>query len=116
MLVVAARQSAAYRLLHGRRQAHLHPAPCRVSVATMCGVAQVSLSVRLAVGMTMAQVATGADVALAQWLAEPATAQAFARMYAPDAVISWLHRPEIWYQLVRGEMLEALGGSCAGEG
>jgi hypothetical protein len=61
---------------------------------------QVSLSVRLAVGMTAAQVASGADVALAQWLAEPATAQAVARMYAPDAVIRWLHTPEIWFQKV----------------
>jgi len=62
---------------------------------------QVSLSVRLAVGMTEAQVADGTDVMLARWLSEPSTAQAVARMYAPDAVIQWLHTPEIWYQRVR---------------
>lgn len=61
---------------------------------------QVSLSVRLAVGMTAAQVAAGTDVALAEWLAQPSTTQAVARMYAPDAVIRWLHTPEIWYQKV----------------
>lgn len=62
---------------------------------------QVSLSVRLAVGMTAAQVADGTDIMLARWLSEPSTAQAVARMYAPDAVIQWLHTPEIWYQRVR---------------
>jgi hypothetical protein len=64
-------------------------------------VLQVSLSVRLAVGMTAAQVAAGTDVTLARWLAEPETAQAVARMYAPDAVIRWLYTPQIWYDKVR---------------
>lgn len=62
---------------------------------------QVSVLVRLAVGMTAAQVSAGADVALAEWLARPETALTMAQMYAPDAVISWLHRPEVWYQKVR---------------
>lgn len=64
----------------------------------VCVAVQVSLSVRLAVGMTASQVAAGTDVTLARWLAEPSTAQTVARMYAPDAVIRWLHTPEIWYQ------------------
>jgi hypothetical protein len=72
----------------------------RVSCCVLSLCVQVSLSVRLAVGMTAAQVAAGTDVALAEWLAQPSTAQAVARMYAPDAVIRWLHTPEIWYQKV----------------
>lgn len=71
---------------------------CMHACCDVCVAVQVSLLVRLAVGMTASQVAAGTDVTLARWLAEPATAQAMARMYAPDAVIRWLHTPEIWYQ------------------
>lgn len=56
---------------------------------------QISLSVRLAIGMTEAQVADGTDATLRSWLERPETAQAVARMYAPDAVVSWLHKPQV---------------------
>jgi hypothetical protein len=100
--------------LHGHAaeaapQCAFRPAACHSAVglcspaapATVrrpCHTSQVSLSVRLAVGITASQVAAGVDGALAKWLNEPATAQAMANLYTPDAVIKWLHAPEVWAQ------------------
>lgn len=57
---------------------------------------------RLAIGMTAAQVSAGTDETLRNWLAEPSTAQMVARVYAPDAVIRWLHAPQIYPGKVSG--------------
>ena len=56
---------------------------------------QVSLSVRLAIGLTAAQVDSGMDKMLMDFLEARGTTDAVARMYAPSAVFDWLRRPEL---------------------
>lgn len=85
--------------------------PPAVLLPTRVVLLQLTLQLRLAIGMTPAQVAQGVDYDIARWLAQPDTAQAMARVYAPDAVVRWLHEPEIWYQQLQviGRALWACG-------
>jgi len=68
---------------------------------------QVSLSVRLAVGVTSAQAAAGTDEALADWLSQPRNirnaiaASGMGDPFGPNALVKWLQLPEIWVQRVR---------------
>eukprot|EP00775_Hariotina_reticulata_P001955 gene1955-2283_t len=64
----------------------------------------ISLSVRLAVGVTGAQAAAGTDEALADWLSQPRNirnaiaASGMPDPFGPDALVKWLQLPEIWVQ------------------
>ena len=63
---------------------------------------QVSLAIRLAVGITEVQAATNTDQLLATWLASPTNIRnAIVRSgvqdpIGPGAIIKWLMTPEIW--------------------
>eukprot|EP00879_Flechtneria_rotunda_P003229 GHRR01003452.1.p1 GENE.GHRR01003452.1~~GHRR01003452.1.p1 ORF type:complete len:576 (+),score=288.95 GHRR01003452.1:4044-5771(+) len=65
---------------------------------------QVTLSIRLAVGISDAQAAAGADKQVADWLRNPTNiARAielagFGQPIGPDALVQWLQTPEIWVQ------------------
>jgi hypothetical protein len=77
---------------------------------------QVSLGIRLAVGITSKQQAAGTDAVLAAWLANPANVYAGIRAsglpdpVGPHALIKWLMQPEIWDAPVRACFL--LCSSC----
>jgi hypothetical protein len=74
-------------------------------VLTAC--LQVSLGIRLAVGITSKQQAAGTDALLAGWLAIPANVYAGIRAsglpdpVGPHALIKWMMQPEIWDAPVR---------------
>ena len=63
---------------------------------------QVSLAIRLAVGITEAQAAAGTDKLLASWLAQPKNIRSAIAVsgvpdpIGPNALIRWLLAPEIW--------------------
>jgi len=63
---------------------------------------QVSLAIRLAVGVTEAQAAADVDHLLAAWLAQPRNIRSAIAIsgvpdpIGPDAIIKWLLTPEIW--------------------
>jgi hypothetical protein len=63
---------------------------------------QVSLAIRLAVGITEAQAAAGTDKLLASWLAQPRNIRSAIAVsgvpdpIGPNALIRWLLAPEIW--------------------
>lgn len=68
---------------------------------------QVSVAIRLAVGVTEGQAAAGTDHAVASWLSYPANIRNAIALsgvpdpIGPDALIKWMLRPEIWVSTVR---------------
>lgn len=63
---------------------------------------QVSLAIRLAIGVTEAQAGAGTDTMLANWLAVPRNIRSAIAVsgvpdpIGPNALIKWLLPPEIW--------------------
>lgn len=71
------------------------------SHATSCHL-QVSVNMRLAVGVTQQQADSNTDTLVAIWLAQPRNFAGTVNMsglpdpVGPDALIKWIVEPEIW--------------------
>jgi hypothetical protein len=95
------------------------PEVCCVSSSSVCAVLccallcsalllQVSLTIRLAIGITDAQAGAGTDKVLAAWLAQPSNIRNAISLsgvrdpIGPYALIKWLLPPEIWVSPVSG--------------